>query len=1145
MSSTDGNQRIAPAELERAVRAADPAVLFVEPRILRRVIKQDRRLTAIGFQVPHAHVYTIERERLLVIADRPELDLSPAAELPPQVILLPRPEDDDRVAEFTTPQALHWYWRQLFHARVHIELEQQVNDRLLDEESVADRVRELGAVEFAEIRHVLVKDDLLAPTHSVVDAYLEFIAVALELRYFEASDRPLYFPAIQDWDAVDAAASLAVRHAALYRQTRPDGAPESIEPGEAPFEAELERMLSETQADNAPSAPQRFQRLLVQAERACRVGNNVKGAVLRMRAARLADADSVRTILEGARDELQRLVDRLRAIWGLSGEESADWVAALAPLLRPSSLGFRSVEARLLYDLQKACIAHERGFFRFGVVPWVFSRGREPLRRPLPTLQRVLEAKRLRSAARRVPTVRVTAEERKRLETLLADAVERVEARLREEIRPRINGVLDEAGLVPENVPERLARGKLVEELLDRVAERGFLNIGDFRDGLSQNDLKLPDVSGPAELLRGDKLLRADRQLGNVLEGVYRSGAIYLRWPQRLSSLAFGTPWGRFLTQYVVLPFGGAFVALEAIKHVAHVIAGTRQAAPDPADIAEAAAAEAGSQFDPLFLVWVFFVGMVLMLILHRPRFRAWLGRVLTKTWKVLKRVVVDVPAEIFRAPWVQRILQSQPYVVVRNYVLRPAILTAVCAGLAWFWGKTWSRDFVIQFFLGADLLLNTPIGRYADEWLADVLVRAWHELRIRVLAAAFQWVMDVFHLLLEWLERVIYTVDEWLRFRAGDARGFVGVKFLLSLVWSVLAYVVRIFVTLLIEPQVNPIKHFPVVTVAHKVLLPTIPWLREQLEPFMEKSEAYTVATVIILLVPGVFGFLVWELKENWRLYAANRSRALAPMRVGRNGETVTALLRPGIHSGTLPKLFTRVRRALSGGETSVHSQAARKHLAAIQTVEVAVRRFVDRTLCRLLTETGFRGGAAVRPDRVRLATNRIEVELVLPDAARPAVCLQFDDYCGWLNAAIHEPGWLADLDDEDRSRFNAALAGFYKRAGVDLVREQLALSLGPAAADAELTGDQLVLTEIGGNVPSVAYRLRSTAPRLTPVMLNGAASGAWPAPARDEVVFADAPIEWDRWVRTWTNGAAEQEQEPDEAYPPVLPAAAPASVG
>ena len=40
------------------------------------------------------------------------------------------------------------------------------------------------------------------------------------------------------------------------------------------------------------------------------------------------------------------------------------------------------------------------------------------------------------------------------------------------------------------------------------------------------------------------------------LDGVYRRGEIYLRWLQRLSSAAFGTSVGRFLTLFLVLPFG-------------------------------------------------------------------------------------------------------------------------------------------------------------------------------------------------------------------------------------------------------------------------------------------------------------------------------------------------------------------------------------------------------------------------------------------------------------------------------------------------------------------------------------------------------------------------------------------------------------
>jgi hypothetical protein len=38
------------------------------------------------------------------------------------------------------------------------------------------------------------------------------------------------------------------------------------------------------------------------------------------------------------------------------------------------------------------------------------------------------------------------------------------------------------------------------------------------------------------------------------------------------------------------------------------------------------------------------------------------------------------------------------------------------------------------------------------------------------------------------------------------------------------------------------------------------------------EEANAYIFGWTIFLLLPGLAGFLVWELKENWRLYAANR---------------------------------------------------------------------------------------------------------------------------------------------------------------------------------------------------------------------------------------------------------------------------------
>ena len=71
-------------------------------------------------------------------------------------------------------------------------------------------------------------------------------------------------------------------------------------------------------------------------------------------------------------------------------------------------------------------------------------------------------------------------------------------------------------------------------------------------------------------------------------------------------------------------------------------------------------------------------------------------------------------------------------------------------------------------------------------------------------------------------------------------------------------------------------------------------------------------VVTGVGALIPGIFGFLAWELKENWRLYAANRPPQLKPVRVGAHGETMMRLLRPGIHSGTIPKTYAKLRRAL-----------------------------------------------------------------------------------------------------------------------------------------------------------------------------------------------------------------------------------------
>ena len=183
-------------------------------------------------------------------------------------------------------------------------------------------------------------------------------------------------------------------------------------------------------------------------------------------------------------------------------------------------------------------------------------------------------------------------------------------------------------------------------------------------------------------------------------------------------------------------------------------------------------------------------------------------------------------------------------------------------------------------------------------------------------------------------------------------------VKAVLGFVWFFVAYLVRIYVNVLIEPQVNPIKHFPVVTVSHKIILPLSKtltlWIATPLMP-LGRWAAYSLAATTVLLLPGAFGFLVWELKENWKLYEANRPESLQPVIVGHHGETLSRLLRPGFHSGTLPKLFAKLRkserRALEGGR----DQGMHRHREALHHVEHEIRRFLERDFVALLQREPF----------------------------------------------------------------------------------------------------------------------------------------------------------------------------------------------
>lgn len=1024
---------LTPAELERIVREAEPSALLVPARILRRVIKADRGLTFLGWHGAHRESYTIAGQALRAIVEPHELGLAPGARWPDIVLLLVRP-DPDELAETPRRAVLSRHWRMLFHSRVHAALHWRIAAGALTPDDVRDRIERIGRLEFEEARSVLRQDGRLLPPRDDRGVYCEFAAVFLELRYFAPSLLPHEFPSLKDPAAVEAILAEDVDGPALLAAVRPAGAPGPVLPP-APDERADDSEAGD--ADEAEPPEERYRRCAHCAEAAARRGNLVRAAIRWSQAASRGGPAMARRARTAARSEIDRLARRLQAALGFNDAELDRWKRALPRLLDRSARGFWTAEARLLYDLQKIANDHEHEVFTVDLVEWIRSRGRRPLKRALPQMRAVMISNHLHRAARRLPATRLARDTRERLDALLSTAVTRVEHELRDHYRPVIRATLADNGFRPRNLPERVAYDKLVEELLDRILGRGFLTLGDLRDACSRSHLKLPDVAGPGEFLTGDRLLRTDVALAEALDGVYRRGEIYLRGLQRMSALAFGTPWGRFVTLFLVLPFGGTFVGLKGLAHLIELF-GVDVDFANPWTLAT--------------------LGTVALALINSPYFRSEFLAGLGRIGRVVHLSVKYAYQWLARQPLVRVVLESRLFTVAWRFLLKPLALSVpfyALGELAGFSGRTLAQAEIGVLVL-MSLLVNSRVGRDAEEIIAESAARHWKRLWLDLVPGLFRWVMMVFHQFLEGVERVIYAVDEWLRFRSGQRRELLVVKAVLGFVWFFIAYLVRIYVNLLIEPQVNPIKHFPVVTVSHKIILPlskTLTFLIATPLLPLGNVVAYFIAGATVLLLPGVFGFLVWEMKENWRLYEANRPESLRPVIVGEHGETMSRLLRPGFHSGTVPKLFARLRRAERRVLEGKRDAGVPRRLDALHHVEHEAGRFLDRDFLGLLRDCHVWDGAATKVHTVELATNRIQVRFRLhhePDDLE----LAFEEDSGTLFAAVSEPGWLVRVPEPHRLACLLALLGACKMSGVGALRPALEALLAPAFATAAARG-------------------------------------------------------------------------------------------
>jgi hypothetical protein len=746
----------------------------------------------------------------------------------------------------------------------------------------------------------------------------------------------------------------------------------------------------------------------------------------------------------------------------LDAEQADRWSDAVWPLVEAATRGVWPHAARALYDLQRLAADLQGRLFAVTPVRWLTSFGRRPVQRPLDQARDVILHTRLLRVERQVLHSGLSESDRDRLLNLLHAELEQTEKRIREDLGPVIRGVFDRVGLVPADLPERVARDKLVAELLDRICECGYLRLGDSRDAVARNQIKLPDLGGPGELLSGDALLRADKLFADELFGVYHRGEAYLRGIQRGSSLFFGTPIGRAITLYVALPLGGAFLTLmfaEEVRHIGgkavafasrimaprppSVVAGEPRVAVDEGEetfefdgqeaieIATRAVSSSGATVEhhgSWLIAWPTVVGLALffLLILHVPRFRRAVIETGRLAWVIVRLAVWDLPVAILQSPAVRALWRNRAFRFATRYLASAIIVTAVVVVVMSFLGATslrMARWAGIAFTLTA-VASNTRLGRRVADWFADHVSDSWRTLCTNLVPGLVSWFLWAFKELLGAIDRALYSVDERLRYREGASRPSVAARAVLAFLWFPVAYVVRFAFYLLVEPQVNPVKHFPVVTVSHKVIWPMVPdivgWTG--LSP-------WTVSTVVNG-VPGIFGFLVWELKENWRLFAANRPASLKPVPIGHHGETGRGLLRPGIHSGTIPKLYTKLRAGWLDGVLPPADRLAQLH-HDLHHIEVALRRQCERELFPLWASA--RPTADLRPEvtGVHLGCRQISIAIGLQDRNVNPLILSCRYTGSRLTGSTGRDGWDASLDCEPQGVIRVGLKGFLMLLG------------------------------------------------------------------------------------------------------------------
>ena len=682
------------------------------------------------------------------------------------------------------------------------------------------------------------------------------------------------------------------------------------------------------------------------------------------------------------REVAAALIKNLSVTWQLSSTAARVLETWVQRLLNEREVGrWSSIPSRLLDDLERLNQEGRTEYYQLQPWAWLSSLGRKPLQCSLP-FQGSLKALRVLNAAKvRLDQLPWSGAEVAWFSAPLQALDERISQRLRQPLLSRLSNLLDEVGFVPTNHAQRIARNLLQEELCETILRRWHLLFPDVRDAISRNILRLRD-SGWRELLCGDRLARFDRAASRALPGIYQPGEFYLKGLQQLSALLFGWVPGRLLTRFLLLPFGVAFLALEALTYLLNLMPWV----------------DAGLRL--MNLGSLLGAGLALLVMLHTQA-----GRNLWRTlgygsrflWRSMRAGVGWLLGWRLMVHWLKRARVRK----LLRYLFEPALIGLMLSIPSVSLANHFAPQVVglptfllILGFIAGAFLRNSRDGRQLLDRLTTRIITFWYQVRSTLIVGLVRWVIDLFSALMHGIEQALHMVDEAVSHHHGEGQMVMLTKALLGPLWRVLRNVIHFYATVLVEPQINPIKHFPVVTVSHKLMLPFLPTLTsamlEVVNPVLPQIIGIPFVTVTILLLPGLFGFLAWELRANWRLYEANHTQRIQAAHFGPAGETMSTVLRRGFHSGALPKAFAGLRHVIvqEGGSQSHAPRAVRQAEARLKRILEAVQRFAHRELVFAIAERSRELGQPLLVTLVHLqaATASLTLRIVLAAAHEEA---------------------------------------------------------------------------------------------------------------------------------------------------------------